>query len=331
MAIDEVNLNFGKLGKSMKNYALGTIIIYIVSIVVGIFSGIAMVGITMTSDPEQTIYNMIETFKFIIVFSGAITVIIYFLYWKYIKEISNISKNNNQYSETFHKMSLFFIIGLITQIIIDIIAIIISYQNLTELQHMIPIIISMDEAEMNQIISQMGATVLNVKLIKLIPFAIFLYGYISFKKFGNQLKLSNLENPNSINIDTGIKFLLWGSIINLVSGLLDLIPNVPLIGFINIVSIIITIIGLYKAGNGFLLYSQTGHLYRSPGMYSSQYSTQNIPSQEQIGYSNQNSPKNLSGEERLNINIFAKSCHICGTNQVDQNAKYCINCGTLLE
>lgn len=134
MAIDEVNLNFGKLGKSMKNYALGSITIYVVSIIVGVFSGIAMVGITMTSNTEQALYNLIGTLKFVVIFSGVINVIIYFLYWNFIKEISNISKNNNQHSEIFHKISLFLLFGLLTQIIVETIAVYISYQSLSEFQ-----------------------------------------------------------------------------------------------------------------------------------------------------------------------------------------------------
>lgn len=189
----------------------------------------------------------------------------------------------------------------------------------------------MDETEFTQALNQINATAFIVKIFKLIPFTLFLIGYITFEKFGNQTIMSNLENPNSNNVYTGIKFLLWASIINLVNGLWSLIPNAPLISIISIASLILTIVGLYKAGNGFLLYSQTGHLYRSPEMYSSQYSTQNISSQEQIGYSNQNLPQELSGEKRSKTDIFGKSCHICGENQVDLNAKYCSNCGTPLE
>ena len=331
MAIDKVNLNFQKLGKSMKNYAMGNIIIYIVTIIVALFSGFSMAAITMGSNPAQALNQIIETFKFIALFSGAISIIIYFLYGNFLKEISNISKNNNQYSEIFHKIFLFLLIGLISQIIIDIISIIISYQNLTELQHMIPSIISMNEAEINQLINQMGTSILIVKLIKLIPFSLFICGYFTFRKFGNQLKLSNLENPNSIKIDSGINLLLWGAIISAIGGLLDLIPNAPLVGLISFVSLIFIIVGLFKAGNGFLLYSTTAQLYKSPEMHSSQYSTQNFASQGQTGYSAQNPLQKLSGEERLNTDFYGKSCHICGANQVDQNAKYCSNCGAPLE
>ena len=124
---------------------------------------------------------------------------------------------------------------------------------------------------------------------------------------------------------------MWGVIINLVGGLLDLIPNAPLVGLIGFASLILTIVGFYKAGNGFLLYSQTNHLYKSPNMFSSQYSTQNISSQNQNAYSNKNPNQNLSEEERLNPDKVGKSCNICGAIQVDVNAKFCSNCGTPMD
>ena len=331
MAIDELSFNFQKLGKSMKMYALGIIIIQVISFIIGILLAFALINLTPTNNPEQALYDFIETSKNIVLFSGVLAVIIYVFFGNFIKEIFNLSKYNNEYSEILNKTFMILLISLITQIIVEIIAFIISYQTLTRVQVALSSFSSINESEINQILNEANATNFLIQIFILIPVGLILYGYFMFKQFGNKLKLSSFENPNSINIDNGIKFLLWGSIINLLNGFLGLIPDAPLVGLLGFIYIILTIIGLFKAGNGLLLYSRTAHLYKSPTMYSSQDPSQNFSSQEQIGYSNQNSPQDSSGIRAFNTENSGKFCHICGTKQIDSISKYCSNCGTPLD
>jgi len=66
-------------------------------------------------------------------------------------------------------------------------------------------------------------------------------------------------------------------------------------------------------------------------MYSSQDTSQNYSSQDQMGYNNQNFTQDTSGIGTVNAENSGKFCHICGTKQIDSNSKYCSNCGTPLD
>ena len=330
MANNNLSLNFQKLGKSMKIYAWGIILLQVLSFILGLILGLSLVNMTITNNPEQSIYNFIESSKNIVIYSGVLVIIIYISFGNFIKEIFNLKKNNNEFSDILNKTFLILLIGLICQIIVDIISLIISYRTLIELQAVLSSFSTMNETEITQLINGINTSNFLNRIIILIPLGLVLYGYFTFKQFGNKLKLSNFENPNSINVDNGMKFLLLGSIINLFVGFLNLIPDAPLLGLLGFISIIITLIGLFKTGIGFVSYSRTGQLYKSPNMYSSQDTYQNFSSQDQMGSYNQNSPQELSGISVNNTEYSGKFCHICGTKQIDSNSKYCMNCGTPL-
>ncbi|QEE14390.2 zinc ribbon domain-containing protein [Promethearchaeum syntrophicum] len=330
MAIDESNYNFQKLGKSMKMYAFGIIIVQLISFMMGIYLAMVLLSLATTTNPEQALYDFIETSKNIVLYTGVLSIIIYTFFGNFIKEIFNLSKIYNENSEILNKTFLILLIGLLTQIIVDIVASIISYQALSRVQIALSSFSNVTETELNQILIEATATNFIIQLFILIPLGLILYGYISFKQFGNKLRLSNFENPNSINVDHGINFLFWGSIINLIVGFLNLIPDAPLVGLLGFMAVIFTLVGLFKAGKGFVSYSRTAQFYKSPDIYSSQDTSQNFSSQDQMGQFNHNSPQNISGISAGNTENLGKFCHICGTKQIDPNSKYCSNCGTPL-
>ena len=268
MAINGSDSKFRYFGQSMKNYAFALIFIIILNFIVAFTLG------NTYATSFHSIYNIyyyIERIKKILIIEMVMSLILYLFYGILLLELFKGSKNNPHYSVILRTAFIILLIGFIAKIFSDFMVVVLQYKVLNNLQSILSSFRYDTETDFTQINNQINHYVNITNYINLVPVTFLLLGFILFERFGKKLKLNNRKNPNSKKIHNGLKLLLLGSVLYLFGVIMSLnFKDFPISLFYTAYSIL-TIIGMYKAGNGLILFSKMAHrYYESPALYNSQ-------------------------------------------------------------
>ncbi len=334
--IQKINTSDAGLGRKMRIYGISNIILSIIMLfVIFIVSFDFMSSLYSTTNPDLISPIMIEYFRSVATWTIIITSIIFIFAIWYTLGIRSLSKITHWRSNLLNKVFTILIVGYICQFGIGIYSIshLFSIANIFSST----IIDWTDTAVLNNYLSQISGSLILVDIIGLFSQGIIFIGYIEFKKWGEGLA-EYIPSFSTNNIERAFNFIAIGSGLNILAGLIDLIPDLNLGGWISIVASTLMVIGFIRAGN--LL---KGGIPTIPAVRSKDYSSfQYYPSssispsydirtnQPMIPVPPSFNQPTMNIPQTKHTPPQNRVCPVCGQVDLLPDAKFCHNCGRIL-
>ena len=307
--------DFSLLGKSMKRYAIASWIIMgvsFISILISMVMFIFPMFLSMDSNSiDETMAIIIGLLGILIIINLiTITICIYQLY-AYIQYLIRLKKVGDYTHDidlqTAYKMELW---ALLTPIIISFILILLMFIIGT----------SINQMEYDTFIMLIFGFLFISFLAVLIPKIFQLISVFAFDRWGQRIKMANLQNPYTGRIGEGTNFMKWGKIISI---------------FFGTIGMIIFLIGFMNAGKNIMeFFDDYGNLQSTQGaaIPQSSYSTTSQQSgafttSPSLNASYMGTPSYGSTTMKPQTEGF---CAFCGSKLDDKNSMFCSNCGRKL-
>ena len=324
--------NFSLLGKSMKRYSIASWISMGVSIVGSFISFIALFIPLLTSSFDgfySTIIASGGVLIFFIVVVSLISIYQFVTHIQFLIELKNVSKFTGDLNlKKVFKMDIWSIITSILTILIIIVGIIIVSFLIRSIDYM-------DAFEvLNLYLFSFLGLFIVIFIAVTITFIFQILSTIAFEKWGQNIKSTNFQNRNAINMVDGMNFMKYGKIISIAAAPISII--VPSMGAIAILIGILTFqIGVMKTGKNIVeFFEGYGNYISNQGAAAPQISNNNTIQQ----------PRGMSPNPSLNPRYFGNPssgnstikpqaqgfCPFCGSTLEDKNAVFCANCGRKL-
>ncbi len=313
---------FSLLGKSMKKYAIANWISMAVSffgaiLIQMVFMAPLLGGIDsgILDDPYTLLLGMGGIIIFIIVVAFAISIYQFFTYIKYLMQLKKVGELTNDrelqkaYQMELWAMIISFIMGFIIAPGILIYFLGSGFMFFTA-----------DEAAFYNFIMILLGLCLVIIIIALISIILQVISVVSLDNWGQNLKITNFQNPYAVNIAEGTSFMKWGRIIALFTGS---------------IGVILYLIGIMKAGSNIIeFFNGYGNNQSIQGGASPQYSSGSTL-QQPGGFTtspnlNSSSMGNTSYGNTTMKPQAEGFCSFCGSKLEDKNSMFCSNCGRKL-
>ncbi|MHA1474145.1 MAG: zinc ribbon domain-containing protein [Promethearchaeota archaeon] len=315
--------DFSLLGKSMKKYAIANWI----SMAVGFFGAIIIQIVFMApllgsmdssifDDPYALLLGMGGISIFIIVVVFAISIYQFVTYIKYLMQLKKVGElTNDRELQKAYKMELWAMIISFIMGFIIIPGMFILFLGGGFMNFMM-----MDEAAFYNFIMLILGLMLVIIIIALISIILQVISVVSLDNWGQNIKITNFQNPYAVNIAEGTSFMKWGRIIALFTGSIGVI--LYLIGIMKAGSNIIEFFDGYGnnqsiQGGAFPQYS-SGNTLQQPGGFTTSPNL-NSSSMGNTSYGNTTMKPQVEG-----------FCSFCGSKLEDKNSMFCSNCGRKL-
>ncbi len=304
---------FFRLGKSMKNYAIASLISMGVGFIGAIVMQIVFLTPIMTAansgifdDPYSLILGYVGILIFYLVITLATGIYQFVTYILYLIQLKKVGEYTNEIDlQKAYKMELWSIIVSIIMVISIPIMLLVFFSGGLMIDFS-------SEAAVSSFLIILFGIVFVIMLFAITSTILQVLSVLAFDRWGQRIKMANNDNQYCRIIAEGTNFMKLGKIISI---------------FISNIGIILFSIGLIKAGNNIIAYFQgNGNSTSTQGSTVAQSSSGSTLQQPHISSPNPDQNSSYMGSTTMKPQGEG-FCPFCGSTLEDKNMVFCGNCG----